>query len=291
MPETDRLEDLNARFIAMYEAARSRLVDAQKRAALLVVEGEEMLFFHGSREPEVIGGLRPPLYTKLKILGHVPLAIFSRLTLEAGAASLSDVTAADLAAYRERLRDCAADLDTRSEAECGTLPHPMTVCERSLAFLDVAIALRRVSEDGLQEFAANMAEEVNVLFAAAARTQLDVLHGHILRIKQTVLSRDEWRDFRVVVMGPHMAHKEDLFLQYFSRVLHTPMYADRRLVYYEGDDPDAALDLLGTTLIDARVSHAFFKDQARLHRDVLADAAKDYLTELLAEHEFQHKAE
>ena len=282
MPETDGLEDLNERFAAMYEATRRNLVDAQKQIALLVIEGEEMLLFHRGREPEVITGLRPPLYTKLKILGHVPLAIFSRLTMEAGAAALSGTTQADLAAYRDRLRDCAADLDTSGEAESGALPRPMTICDRSRAVLDSVIARGQVTEDELQAFAGSMAEEVNLLFGAAARTQLDVLHRHVLRIKRTVLSRDEWRDFRVVVMGPRMAHKEDLFLQYFSHVLHTPMYTDRRLVYYEGDDPDAALELLGTTLIDSRVSRAFFSDEARMHRDVLADATREYLKELLA---------
>ena len=281
MSEQNRLEALNNRFIEIYEATRSTLVGAQKKRALIVVDGEEMLFFLGGREPETITGLRPPLYTELKILAHVPLAIFSLLTVEAGAGSLSDRTLSEAGEYLDRLRSCAADLAMRDEND--TAAGTVTICERSLAFLETVLERRCVSEADLDAFAAGMGAEVQRLFASAARVQLDRVHEHVMRLKKTVLSPDEWRDLRVVVMGPHMAHKEDLFLQYFSRVLHTPMYTEKRLVYFEGDDRDAALDLVGTTLIDSRSSRAFFRDETRMHRDVLSDATRRYLRELLSD--------
>jgi hypothetical protein len=97
-----------------------------------------------------------------------------------------------------------------------------------------------------------------------------------------VLSADDWASLRVVIMGPHMAHKDQNFLQYFSRLLHTPMYADKRVVYFEGEDMAGALDLLGTTLLDFQASRSIFDDEDRLHRDVLADATTHYLDELSA---------
>lgn len=280
MSVTDQLDDLDNTFIAFYEATRRHLLEAQKQTALIVVNGDHMVLFHRGGDPEVITGLRPFIYTKLKTLGHVPLAIYCRLMPEAGRPALSQETLGTLADYRRRLGDSAALLDTQEYVERGDLPRPVTVYERALAFLDMVLTDAQVSEAKLDAFAGSMAADVQLMFAAAARAQVDAVHERILELRRSVLSDQEWRDLRVVVMGPHMAHKDELFLQYFSRVLHTPKYTDKRLVYFEGEDQQAALDLLGTTLIDLKASSAFFKDENRLHRDVLADATRRYLQEL-----------
>ena len=44
-----------------------------------------------------------------------------------------------------------------------------------------------------------------------------------------------------------------------------------------------ALDLLGTHLLDGSVGEAFFGDYMRMHRDLLGDAASQYLPRLLPE--------
>jgi len=85
----------------------------------------------------------------------------------------------------------------------------------------------------------------------------------------------------VLVLGPYMAREGELFPQYFARILDTPTQADRRLVYFEGDDLQSAFDRLGTTMLDAEAADAIFGDRERLHRDVLADATTRYLDELL----------
>jgi len=43
------------------------------------------------------------------------------------------------------------------------------------------------------------------------------------------------------------------------------------------------LDLLGTHLLDRSIGEAFFGEFMRMHRDVLADAGRDYLLKLLPE--------
>lgn len=280
MSVLDQLDDLDEKFIQFYESTRRFLVDAQKDTALIVVNGDDLVLFRGDGGPAVITGLRPLIYTKLKALGHVPLAIFSVLLPEAGASALSRGTLATLADYRKRVGDAAALLDTQEYVERGALPHPVEIYDRALAFLDTVLAAEHVSRADLDTFAAGMAADIQLLFTAAARAQVDAVHERMLELKRTVLSRQEWRDLRVVVMGAHMAHRNALFLQYFSRVLHTPKYADKRLVYFEGDDQQAALDFLGTTLIDSKVSSSFFRDEARMHRDILADATQKYLQEL-----------
>jgi len=92
-----------------------------------------------------------------------------------------------------------------------------------------------------------------------------------------MLSDEQWHELRVLVLGAYMARQGELFLQYFSQLLETPMQGDRRLVYFDGDDLQGAFDRLGTTMLDAMASHAIFGDRERLHRDVLADETTRYL--------------
>ena len=69
--------------------------------------------------------------------------------------------------------------------------------------------------------------------------------------------------------------------QYFLRLLNEPREG-RRVVYAESlwQEPQA-LDLLGTHLLDSGVGDAFFGDSMRMHRDLLGDAARQYLARLL----------
>ncbi len=71
-------------------------------------------------------------------------------------------------------------------------------------------------------------------------------------------------------------------LAIFRQLLDTPLQGDRRIVYFDGDDLDAAYQRLGTTMLDAQASHAIFGERDRLHRDVLADATTQYLKTLAA---------
>jgi len=278
-----RLAELDDRFVRIYEATRRRLLDEQKARALIVVSEDSLLLYRGGGTPRVIAGLRPPLYEKLKALSHVPLAIYCLLTGETdGGRALAPSVSRDLSEYRQELGAAAAEFDTTEEFEAGVLPHRLAMFDRSLAFLDRVLADGRVSEADLAAFCRANVADMNACFYAATKAQLDACHAHMLDLKESVLSAAEWESLRVVVMGPHMAHKDQNFLQYFSRLLHTPMYACKRVVYFEGDDLEGALDLMGTAILDFGASRTIFDDESRLHRDVLADATTRYLDELLS---------
>jgi len=84
-----------------------------------------------------------------------------------------------------------------------------------------------------------------------------------------------------LIIGPHMPREDLVVMQYFLRLLHEPREG-RRVVYAESlwTEPQA-LDLLGTHLLDGGVGEAFFGDYMRMHRDLLGDAASQYLPSLL----------
>jgi hypothetical protein len=87
--------------------------------------------------------------------------------------------------------------------------------------------------------------------------------------------------FHVLIAGPYMSREDLVVRQYFLRLLHEPREG-RRVVYAESRwEQPQALDLLGTHLLDGSVGEPFFGDYLRMHRDLLGDAAKQYLPHLL----------
>jgi hypothetical protein len=283
MTSETRLSELDDQFVSIYEAARRRLLDEQRARALIVIKDDQMLLYHSGGTPDVTTGLRPPLYDKLKVLGHVPLAIYCLLVGHTGEVLQQSMLQA-LAGYRQKVAATGNDLDTTTESEAGILRRWLNMLERALSFLDQVIDAACVSEADLTAFCRANVPDMNAIFAAAARAQLDVCHARVMHVKESVLSADDWASLRVVIIGPHMARRDQNFLQYFSRLLQTPKYADRRVVYYEGDDIEGALDLVGTAILDFRASQSIFGNENRLHRDVLADATMRYLDELLPLH-------
>jgi hypothetical protein len=114
----------------------------------------------------------------------------------------------------------------------------------------------------------------------ATRAQLDAIHAQVSAWRRD-LSPREWDQLHVLIIGPHMPREDLVVTQYFLRLLHEPREG-RRVVYAESlwQEPQA-LDLLGTHLLDGSVGEAFFGDYMRMHRDLLGDAASQYLPRLL----------
>jgi len=279
MDSADLLAQLDQRFVDIYEAARGLEVDRQKQRALIVMQDDAVLLYRHDRAMERFPGLRPPLYDKMKTVGHIPLGVYCLLYDRTGR-PLEDARAAQLSDYRAAIEAASSALDTREQAKAGILPAPSPVLAKVTEFLDSVIAAKTVSRSALADFAQSVGPDIEPLLAAAAHAQLDACDAIIREIRQTRLTQEQWADLRVLVLGPYMARQGHLFLQYFSRLLGTPQQGDRRVVYFDGEDLPQAYDRLGTTMLDAQASHAIFEDRDRLHRDVLADATTQYLTRL-----------
>ena len=91
------------------------------------------------------------------------------------------------------------------------------------------------------------------------------------------LTPAEWKALHVVMIGPHMPRDGECSIQFFERLLGEPVEG-KRIIYAEAlwAEKDA-LNLLGTHFVDEAAGEAFFGDPMRMHRDLLADAAKAYL--------------
>ncbi len=164
------MAELDQRFIDIYAAARARIVDRQKQIALIVIRDDDLLLYRHDRALERFPGLIPPLYHKMKTLGHIPLGVFSLLR-DRTDEELPESVLVQVAAYRAAIEAAADALDAREEAKAGILPRPNQVYPKVTAFLDAVLAERRVSDRELDAFARSVGEEIPPLLAAAAVSQ------------------------------------------------------------------------------------------------------------------------
>ena len=116
---------------------------------------------------------------------------------------------------------------------------------------------------------------------AAARAQLLATHRQVAAWKKD-LTAEEWAGLVVVVQGAQTPRAENAAVQYFARLLGEPGEGGR-VVYAEGLwDEEKALNLLGTRRLDGKLAVAVFNDPGRMFRDILADAARLAVDDILA---------
>jgi hypothetical protein len=267
------LTALNNAFRAAYADAKTRVLAAS--GPTLIVNGDNFVLLRDGRRVEANAGT--PIYDPVKTIAHLPLAIY--VTLTPGDGAVGDDRLKTLAGLRALIPPAEASLDTL-KLSAATLARQKRIVAQSLAFLDDVAAKRKFARPSLLAFTRGMAPLVMENVTEAARAQLDAIHAQVSAWRQD-LSPQEWDRLHVVIIGPHMPREDLVVTQYFLRLLHEPKEG-RRVVYAESlwQEPQA-LDLLGTHLLDGDVGEAFFGDYMRMHRDLLGDAASQYLPRLL----------
>ena len=74
-----------------------------------------------------------------------------------------------------------------------------------------------------------------------------------------------------------MPRKNNLAVQYFSKLLGVRGEGEK-IIYAESIfQPTRAIQILGTSLLDAQIGEGYFGDPWRMHRDLLGNAAAVYL--------------
>jgi hypothetical protein len=85
----------------------------------------------------------------------------------------------------------------------------------------------------------------------------------------------------VFIATAHMPRQELIAYQYFAKLLNQSQEGDRVIV---GENPETeteqqGIDLLLTHILDRQIAIQFFNDPWRMHRDLLSDAGKKWLSE------------
>jgi hypothetical protein len=271
--QSSALTELNADFRKAY--ARSRQDLLCRSGPVLLVEGDDLVLLRNGRRSQV--KVIPELYHTLKAVSHVPLAIYVLLAAPTDG-PIDEQRLADLRSYRERIVQASKYLESR-EISKDVLQRQAKILTGSLKFLDGVLENKATESGALSAFTREMATPVLANASDAARAQLDGMHKQVQSWKAE-MPADEWKKLHMVIEGSALPRKGNLSKQYFARLLGEPEEGPR-IVYAEAlFDETRALHLLGTHLLDTDIGSAFFDDPQRMHRDLLADAAADYLKQM-----------
>ena len=267
------LTALNNAFRTAYADAKTRVLASS--GPTLIVNGDNFTLLQKGRHVEANVGVG--IYDPLKTIAHIPLAIYVTLTPAEGA--VDDDRLKTLVGLRELIPPAEASLDTL-KLSAPTLTRQKRIVAASLAFLNDVADRRKFARSQLLAFTRRMAPLLMENVIEATHAQLDATHAQVSAWRRD-LSPQQWNQLHVLIIGPHMPREDLVVTQYFLRLLHEPREG-RRVVYAESlwEEPKA-LDLLGTHLLDGSVGEAFFGDYMRMHRDLLGDAASQYLLRLL----------
>ena len=280
--QTDPLVTLNNAFREEYSSAKTEAL--AKLGPLIIVEGVKAVLVLNGKKTEA--EIQPPLHQALKAVAHIPFAVFLMFD-QSDFGELTEERVAQLRDYRKLIVDAKSSLADRGFSETQ-LQRQKKIIDDSLAFLNAAIDNRRVQKTALDEFARQMAPVLLENVDEAARVELDALHSHVTEWRHQ-MTPDEWKALYVVVMVAHMPRDEELTVQYFQRLLGDPIEG-HRIICAEGlwEEP-RALELLATHLIDGAAGVAFFGEYMRMHRDLLADAARAYIQNTLLKSDHSKK--
>jgi hypothetical protein len=272
---SDALLSLNEASRLAYRQAKQDVL--ARCGPVILVEGDELALRYGIYRSH--SRFTPAVYHDLKAISHIPLALYALLGGTEG--KLGDKRMFDLKSYRKNVvaaKRCLSGCGL-SEAQ---LRRQEAIIEASLKLLDEVVGDGQIAPKGLTAFARRVRPLLEANTNDAARAQLDALHRQVEAWRAT-LTAEEWKHLTVIVMGTQLPRQDNLAVQYFARRLGEPGEG-QRIVYAEAlFDEEKALELLATHRVDTGIGTVFFGDPERMHRDLLGEAAKAYLPELLKE--------
>jgi hypothetical protein len=277
----DPLTALNATSRAAYRRAKEAAL--ARTGSVILVEGDNLVLKRGNQRTEA--RFTPEVFHVLKAVSHIPLALDVMLASLPDGGRLDDGLHGELRGYRG-LIEAARDRVARLGLEREQAERQAKIIAASLGLIDSVIEARVCERDDRIAFTRQMSPLVLANAADATCAHLDSLH-RLVSTWRAKIPVTEWKHLTVVVMGRQLPRKDNLAVQYFARLLGEPGEG-KRIIYAESlFDEDQALDLLATYLVDTRVGLEFFNDPLRMHRDLLGDAARDYLPQLLGNPERQ----
>ena len=271
----DPLNVLNDAFRAAYRRAKEAAL--ARSGPVILAEGDNLVLKKGDRRVEV--PYVPAVYHALKSVAHIPMALDVMLAPHAGEDPLDGTVLSELREYRGLI--AAADPTIAAHGmDAEQLGRQQKIIAACVRFLDSVVATRRCSREDRLAFTRRMTPLVMANVAEAARSELDALHRQV-SLWRSQMTAEEWTSLSVVILGSPLPRKENLTVQYFAGLLGEPGEG-RRITFAESiRDETKALDLMATRTVDTTIGVDFFNDPLRMHRDLLADAAKDYLPLLI----------
>ncbi len=274
-PASDPLVTLNNAFRSVYHHTMQKTLEHGGPVILAV--GDNLVLRRGSSRQEV--HYTPLLYHLVKDLAHTPLALDALLIPHEDAEVLAEAVLAELRELR-RLIDAAEPALAGHGLDAEQVDRGRRIYAGCREFIDSVLQARRCPRGVRVAFARRMHPAVMRNVGDAARAEIDALHARVTAWRKE-LTPEEWKSLRVVILGSAPPRNQSLTVQYFARLLGEPGEGPR-IIYAESvRDEEQARDILARHEVDTVIGADFFNDPTRMHRDVLCDAARDYLRLLI----------
>ena len=269
----DPLVSLTNMSRVLYTLAKQKALEHP--GPVMIVVGDDMVLRNGQKRLQA--RFIPDIYHTLKTFDHIALTIDVTLAAQGDGAPIPEDVLHDLRELPWPI--FASRPGTNCRVRAGS---PNSASGRKPSSMAVLSSSTRSSSSGNARprrrihFTRRMTPLMMANAAAAARAALDSLHHQVMAWKAD-LTPEEWSKLTVLVIGRQLPRKDNLAVQYFARVL-GESGEGKRIIFAEGlGEEPRALDLLATYRVDTQVGIDFFNDPSRMTRDLLADAARDYL--------------
>jgi hypothetical protein len=258
-----------------YTSTRSQTIE--KAPPFVVVSGSNLILHRNGQKKSA--RVIPDLYHALKDIAHLPFTVYLQLSPPATAVTpLTEAQAIELQEVLTRIEAVQAALATGGYTADET-KRQTEILEASHAIVSSALKTKRVDRTSLDSFARRMGPLMLLNANDAGCLQIEGTHAQMMKWK-AILSADEWQHLAVVNRARHQARYRNAATQYFhwlfgdSATTWSYPGESMRVIYAESLGPkEEAQDELGTVVIDAEVSAAFFDDPWRLSEDILSNGA------------------
>ncbi|HEY9718784.1 MAG TPA: hypothetical protein V6C69_15035 [Trichormus sp.] len=269
----DRIDELDTKFIGMYEAARDDLL-AHGDPILLFHRGAVALYNHGKVVAKV--DYLPQEFQTLKTIDHITLGIYVALVDRHD--RLSDQRITQLKDFLAAIDAARPQVAEQHFSDDSIAKRQMEIIDVSTKFLHQVIENKGCTTAEMDTYMSKMTPLSYANIKDAVHLDLSKLNTAVQKLLEP-LSDTETRSLRVVMFGSHMARIEESHWQYFSRLLDEPAEG-HRVIYFEGNGEDTdGLALLGAHMLDEHIGLEYFGSSWRMHRDLLSAAASQWLDE------------
>lgn len=265
---------LNDWFTGRYTIARQELEARLTEAPdpLFIRTGPELVYWHHGRRRSAT--LMTEGYDRAKAISHVPAAIHLALRGRVGVA----LTERELSLFGDLDRDV---VDAKRHLR-GPENAMLKACH---AMLERIREEQMASAEAMSAFAEATLEPMSAVIRIGTREYVEALHEAVSRWSEG-WGEETWARLLVVICAGHAPRYKESTRTYFQRLLGEThglgAKGEDRVVYAEGaETEDDAIRLGAEHLLNRELGRFFMKSSVALQEDVLGDASRAILDELL----------
>lgn len=269
----DPYSKANMAFRGFFSESRAELMEQEGPFIILI--GDNLILDHNSkRDTQVIA---PQLYHDLKVVSHVPFAVYISLLNEQDTA-LSKKKEAQLIEFKGLAQEILNHVPQRS-FPTDLISIQEDLLNKSIGFIDHVLKQRSVKRDELLSFIRNNREHIDLNTQKAAQVQLDLMLV-VMNNWFEHMTEAEKKATRVILSGPKCCRTRALSTQFFSKYLNVIGEGDRVFYVESIYDEKRLLSAVGTYLISEKVGRDIFQNPHHMHEDLLGQSAEDYLKKM-----------